>query len=86
MKSFPALLGLAGISHAAVDGFDISHYQESVDYAGAYAAGARFVIIKVGQPPAPSTPNRDSVAKPSLGDREHYLPRPLLLHSLQRRY
>lgn len=30
-----------------VQGFDISHYQENVDFSGAYAAGARFVIIKV---------------------------------------
>nr|6ZMV_A Chain A, muramidase [Trichobolus zukalii]6ZMV_B Chain B, muramidase [Trichobolus zukalii] len=30
----------------AVPGFDISHYQPSVNYAGAYNSGARFVIIK----------------------------------------
>lgn len=51
MKSIAAtLFGLAATAQAAVDGFDISNYQESVDYAGAYEAGARFVIIKVGSP------------------------------------
>ena len=33
-----------------VQGFDISHYQDNVDFAGAYTAGARFVIIKVPLP------------------------------------
>lgn len=37
---------LAGVQ-AAVPGFDISHYQATVDFKGAYAAGARFVLIKV---------------------------------------
>jgi len=32
---------------ATVQGFDISGYQPTVDFAGAYASGARFVIIKV---------------------------------------
>lgn len=32
-----------------VQGFDISHYQGNVDFAGAYNDGARFVIIKVLQ-------------------------------------
>ncbi|KAJ5994602.1 hypothetical protein N7451_010326 [Penicillium sp. IBT 35674x] len=44
----------AGAAHAApleprasgVQGFDISSYQGSVDFSAAYAAGARFVIIK----------------------------------------
>lgn len=30
-----------------VKGFDISHYQATVNYQGAYNSGARFVIIKV---------------------------------------
>ena len=30
-----------------VKGFDISHYQGTVDFKGAYNSGARFVIIKV---------------------------------------
>ena len=30
-----------------VQGFDISHYQGSIDFDGAYSDGARFVIIKV---------------------------------------
>lgn len=32
---------------SGVQGFDISHYQGSVNFAGAYASGARFVMIKV---------------------------------------
>lgn len=32
---------------ATVQGFDISHYQTSVNFKGAYSSGARFVIIKV---------------------------------------
>ncbi|KAL8676621.1 MAG: hypothetical protein Q9224_007267, partial [Gallowayella concinna] len=31
---------------ATVQGFDISHYQPTVNYKGAYDSGARFVIIK----------------------------------------
>ena len=39
---------VAGTAHAAgVQGFDISSYQGTVDFAGAYTSGARFVIIKV---------------------------------------
>jgi GH25 family lysozyme M1 (1,4-beta-N-acetylmuramidase) len=43
----PTLLLLLN-SHvsAAVQGFDISHWQPTVDFAAAYASGARFVIIK----------------------------------------
>lgn len=33
---------------ATVQGFDISHYQGTVNFQGAYTSGARFVIIKVG--------------------------------------
>lgn len=32
---------------SGVQGFDISSYQGTVDFSGAYNAGARFVIIKV---------------------------------------
>lgn len=32
---------------ATVQGFDISDYQPSVNFAAAYSSGARFVIIKV---------------------------------------
>lgn len=39
---------------ATVQGFDISGYQPTVDFAGAYASGARFVIIKVRPPPPPA--------------------------------
>nr|QNJ46212.1 GH25 muramidase [Aspergillus deflectus] len=45
MKLLSAL-ALPGLAYAAVQGFDISHYQSSVDYAGAYSSGARFVMIK----------------------------------------
>ncbi|OJJ08285.1 hypothetical protein ASPVEDRAFT_89510 [Aspergillus versicolor CBS 583.65] len=41
-----SLLALPGAAYAAVQGFDISHYQPDVDYSGAYASGARFVMIK----------------------------------------
>lgn len=32
---------------SGVQGFDISNYQGTVNFSGAYSAGARFVIIKV---------------------------------------
>ncbi|KAK6064420.1 hypothetical protein SCUP234_13011 [Seiridium cupressi] len=35
-----------GYAQAEVQGFDISHYQSTVDFAKAYSSGARFVIIK----------------------------------------
>ncbi|KAJ2978677.1 hypothetical protein NUW58_g7423 [Xylaria curta] len=41
-----SLLGLANGTLAVVQGFDISHYQSSVNFAAAYNSGARFVIIK----------------------------------------
>lgn len=40
-------IALWGLAQADIQGFDISHYQSSVDFAGAYSSGARFVIIKV---------------------------------------
>ncbi|KAJ6787044.1 hypothetical protein PWT90_03183 [Aphanocladium album] len=42
MKSFGLLTSLAGITSASVQGFDISHYQGSVNFGAAYADGARF--------------------------------------------
>lgn len=42
-----AALAAAAPAAADVQGFDISHWQASVDFAGAYDAGARFVMIKV---------------------------------------
>lgn len=46
-----SILGFAAASplekRATVQGFDISNYQPNVNFAGAYASGARFVIIKV---------------------------------------
>lgn len=44
------LAGLASMAQAAVPGFDISHWQSTVNYKGAYNSGARFVMIKVGIP------------------------------------
>nr|QNJ46217.1 GH25 muramidase [Clavicipitaceae sp.] len=49
MKSVAVFAGLASmvsIATATVAGFDISNYQPSVNFAKAYADGARFVIIK----------------------------------------
>lgn len=46
-SSIVATLGLAVSVHATVQGFDISSYQPSVNFAGAKASGAGFVIIKV---------------------------------------
>lgn len=62
--SFLALAGSAALLgvQAAVQGFDISHYQPNVDFVGAHNAGARFVIIKVseyclaGRPPSSPRP------------------------------
>jgi GH25 family lysozyme M1 (1,4-beta-N-acetylmuramidase) len=42
-----ATLALAASVRATVQGFDISSYQPSVDFAGAKSSGAGFVIIKV---------------------------------------
>lgn len=42
------LAALASMAQAAVPGFDISHWQSTVNYKGAYNSGARFVMIKVG--------------------------------------
>jgi len=39
---------------ATVQGFDISHWQATVDFQVAYDSGARFVIIKVGAKWSPS--------------------------------
>jgi GH25 family lysozyme M1 (1,4-beta-N-acetylmuramidase) len=48
MKSVLAVLAFGvGVAHAAVQGFDISHYQGTVNFQSAYSDGARFVIIKV---------------------------------------
>ncbi|KAJ5505177.1 hypothetical protein N7463_008051 [Penicillium fimorum] len=44
INALPVLFATA--ASATIQGFDISGYQPSVDFAGAYAAGARFVMIK----------------------------------------
>ena len=41
---------------STVQGFDISHYQGTVNFNGAYSSGARFVIIKVRLSQSPSLP------------------------------
>lgn len=46
------------VKRTTVQGFDISHYQGTVDFASAYSSGARFVIIKVKTSMSPS-PSRD---------------------------
>lgn len=47
-KTLCAAATLLGLAQATVQGFDISDYQSSsYNFAGAYSAGARFVIIKV---------------------------------------
>ncbi|KAK1248933.1 hypothetical protein MKX08_007153 [Trichoderma sp. CBMAI-0020] len=44
---FAAAIGIfASTTSASVQGFDISHYQPTVNFAKAYSDGARFVIIK----------------------------------------
>ena len=52
--SAAAALRFAGAAPAQVEkrvsgvqGFDISNYQTSVNFVGAYNSGARFVVIKV---------------------------------------
>lgn len=53
MKSFltiASLCTLVELAQAQVPGFDISAYQETTDFAKAYADGDRFVIIKVSRP------------------------------------
>lgn len=61
MKTFTALIGGAAVfaslasgmviraasNATSVKGFDISHFQPTVDFVKAYSDGARFVIIKV---------------------------------------
>jgi len=49
-----------GVSLAAVSGFDISHYQGTVNFAGAYSSGARFVIIKATEGTTYQDPNFSS--------------------------
>ncbi|RPA75196.1 glycoside hydrolase [Ascobolus immersus RN42] len=46
MKWLGLIALVVGAAQAAVPGFDISHYQSTVNYQGAYNSGARFVIIK----------------------------------------
>lgn len=53
MKSFifaAVTAGFSAIARAQVAGFDISGWQETTDFAKAYADGDRFVMIKVSEP------------------------------------
>lgn len=56
-------IALLGLAQAEVQGFDISHYQSSVDFKAAYSSGARFVMIKVTTSlrPSPSSPTCPSL-------------------------
>jgi GH25 family lysozyme M1 (1,4-beta-N-acetylmuramidase) len=52
ITALPLLLAAASATPletraSGVQGFDISSYQGTVDFAGAYSSGARFVMIKV---------------------------------------
>lgn len=51
MKSISSIVagivGLASVASATVQGFDVSGYQPTVNWGGAYSSGARFVMIKV---------------------------------------
>jgi len=38
---------LLGAAEAQVQGFDVSHWQSSVNFPATYSSGARFVYIKV---------------------------------------
>lgn len=40
------LASFATLASATVKGFDVSHYQSSIDWSGAYSSGMRFVMIK----------------------------------------
>ena len=80
---------------SGVRGFDISHYQGTVDFKSAFSSGARFVIIKVGRVlnPSPLHPTASvpihflDLAPANLhfypGYRRYYLYRPGLLISLR---
>ena len=85
---------------STVQGFDISHYQGSIDFSGAYSDGARFVIIKVKPtlsssirphaskaPLFPFTPHTYNLANsiPPIGHRRNRLHRPRILRPLRRR-
>lgn len=47
IPSFASFCSLVALARAQVPGFDISGWQETTDFAKAYADGDRFVIIKV---------------------------------------
>lgn len=54
LSTLPLLASLGLVAAApkearqnGVQGFDISNWQPTFDFAGAYASGARFAIIKV---------------------------------------
>ena len=80
--SFAPLLSTLALAIAApapleeragtVQGFDISHYQGTVDFKSAYSSGARFVIIKVNQPVSSPVEYSTQFAKSWMtGDRKH---------------
>ena len=76
---------------ATVQGFDISHYQGTVDFTGAYNSGARFVIIKVPFSLITVNSERSIVSNVvghdlthDIGHRGDHLPRSIVLQPLQR--
>lgn len=64
---------------STVQGFDISHYQGTVDFKGAYSSGARFVIIKVDNSRLAAAPIMTLTTYDFAGNRRHQLHR-LRLH------
>lgn len=69
-----ASVAFAAAVNAAVQGFDISHYQPNVNFAAARSAGAAFVIIKVRSAASHHTSN--AVPDPDLpppGHRGHHV-------------
>jgi GH25 family lysozyme M1 (1,4-beta-N-acetylmuramidase) len=64
---------------SGVQGFDISSYQGTVDFAGAYSSGARFVMIKVNKC---SNRHRMYDHTNQIGDRGHHIHGQDVLQSL----
>jgi GH25 family lysozyme M1 (1,4-beta-N-acetylmuramidase) len=65
---------------SGVQGFDISSYQGTVDFSGAYDSGARFVMIKVRA--GSSLTNLDRQLISFIGHRRHDVHRQFFLQPL----
>jgi len=57
MKLITVITALTAAASAAVPGFDVSHWQGTVNFAGAYSSGARFVVIKATEGSTYKDPN-----------------------------